>query len=352
MKLVPGLAIADAILVERAVVLKDEVNRTSVAALQRIAENAGRLLDDAHVRNNVDDAVEPVAHCVIHSEGERRQRLAATGRYGECEHALRFRCALPYMGEHLRAQVVHVTTLSVRLEVLEMRIESARQLSEVWVVPTHRRCPVQTAVIRVGVQIVRIHERGEHHADKECSTETGRVLVARLEAGRNQRYWQCDLPLPNRIRHRNRPAQALLQSGDPLTVHAIGESRVVPCNAERQHLPKQISVPVDCKPGTRCRVVEPPRTAFQPRPKLVGVLTEVMQQPGHPTELVKTDGLEKRSRAVRSGFKVYREPLPLLPVFRSAMSVVQRAIHDASSFRSLHPWTRRHSALAHKLLES
>ena len=66
------------------------VIRKDVFLPQKLCEVCSGLVDDGHIRDDVDHPLHPVRHCVPQRKGERRDRLSAAGRHGQRVNAFWF----------------------------------------------------------------------------------------------------------------------------------------------------------------------------------------------------------------------------------------------------------------------
>ena len=330
-QLVPRLPLADSILVERAVMLDHEVRFFCIASPQCVVEHRRRLLDDAHVGNDVDHAGEAMALRVVQGEGERRQRLAAASGYGQRKQARGIHRLAADMSQYLLTQVVHGAGVGVCRELVEVCAQPSLQLGDGRVLPARLRRAFQPPEIIFGVQVVGIHERGEQHPDEESRAESGGIRVARNGVGGRQIGRERDLLLPNRVRRRNFFLETSFEGGGPLTIHSVGKPGVMAGDTERQHLAEVSAVSFHRHLGAGGGVIDTLATARQPILKSLRVLAEIMQQPGHPCEFGPAHCVEKPRGARARVFEVLRQPVPMLPVFRvAAMGVVLRPNHSVS----------------------
>ena len=222
------------------------------------------------------------------------------------------------MGQHLPAQIVHGTGAGRRRDLCEICVQAISQLPETRVLPAGLCRALQPGVVRLGVQIVRVHQRGEQHPDEEGRTEPSRVPVAEPEARCRQSVRQIDLPLPDGVQSRDLLAEAVFEGGDPPAVRAVGEPRMMARDAECQHLAELIAVAVNSHLGAGGGVIDSSPASFQSLLELLRVLPQVMQQPGDPADLGAAGRVEEGSGLGARSLEVLGEPVPLLPAVRTA----------------------------------
>ena len=233
------------------------------------------------------------------------------------------------MGKDLPSEVVHRTGGGILGEIVETCVQALSQLAERRVPAAELGRATQSCVVRLGVQIVRVHERGEQHSDEEGGAESGGFPVARSGPWDRQIGRKHHLLLPNGIQLRNRFVQPDFECGDRPAVHTIGETSVMSSDAEPQHLAEFPPVPVNCHLCAGGGMIDPCATC-KPFLELLRVLAEIMQQAGHPAELGTAHRVEERGSTCARPFKVLRQPVPMLAVVRIvAVRIMSRVGHFA-----------------------
>ena len=102
----PRFARAERLLVESAVMFKDEIAVVPVSC-ERRTEHRGILLDDAGVGNDVDHPPQSVPQHMLQGESKRGQCLAAPGRHGQREQPRWLAGLLPNVSKNQRAHGVN-----------------------------------------------------------------------------------------------------------------------------------------------------------------------------------------------------------------------------------------------------
>ena len=284
--------------------LDHELRGVAASAPQGATEHLHVLIDDAHEGRDVDDTRETVAQSVVQGERQRCQRLASAGGDGQREHARRRAGLLAHMGQHLAPKTVHRAVGAG--ERVEAHFEPAGQLVERRVSAALPVRPSQPVVVRLGVQVVRVHARGEHHPGEKLKSE--RVGIPLGDAGLQEWVRKSDQSLPGRIRIAGTP-KPILQSRPLALAGPVRHARMMARDAGSQY-PADPAVAVDCDPGSRSGMVEPLRAAGEDVLELRGDLADVVQEAPGTSQPIKPEALQERGGAVGNALGVIRESVP------------------------------------------
>ncbi len=141
--------------------------------LEDLTEHVGGLLNDAGVGNGVDDPLLAMAHGVIQRKSQARQRFAATGGHREAEDTRRQIGLGSTLRQYLGADAVdrrfRLTKGSqIRAQLIHERAKIAFTLARLGLATVH---------VRLGIQKIRIHQRGKHHPDPQGEAPRIEFLV-------------------------------------------------------------------------------------------------------------------------------------------------------------------------------
>lgn len=132
---------------------------------QRLTEHRRVLLDDAGEGNDIDDASQAMTDGMVQREGQRRQRLAPSGRHRQREQPRRAFRLLAHMGQDVGADAVD---WRIGAEAGQMLIQSCAQFAQCWrLAGTQRWALLDTVVEGFGIEKVGIDQAGKQHAGQK-----------------------------------------------------------------------------------------------------------------------------------------------------------------------------------------
>lgn len=138
-----------------------------VRVAQRFAEDAGRLLDDRRVGDDVYHPAQAVGDGMIEREGEAGKRLAAAGRHRHREQAGR-QCGLAAcVRQDFRAQSIQRGASGGGRQFRHVDIEACAERLDRPMTATLDLLASRLRIELLGREEVRIDQAGKEHASEE-----------------------------------------------------------------------------------------------------------------------------------------------------------------------------------------